>query len=81
MKVKILLFAQLKDHFGASERIVDVSEGSTVSDLKQTLFVSDNSQTFESLPCLYAVNDTWAQGSKTLSPDDVVAFLPPVSGG
>jgi len=81
MKVKILLFAQLKDHFGTSERTVDVSVGSTVSDLKQTLFDDGDSQKFESLPYLYAVNDTWAQGSKTLNPDDVVAFLPPVSGG
>ena len=75
--IKILLFARLQEQVGKSELHVQYS-GQTVGELKEMLqkkynFLLDN--------VMVAVNEEYAFDEEKLSENDVVAFIPPVSGG
>lgn len=75
--IKILLFARLQEQVGKSELYVQYS-GQTVGELKEMLqkkydFLLDN--------VMVAVNEEYAFDEEKLSENDVVAFIPPVSGG
>ncbi|MFP7484750.1 molybdopterin converting factor subunit 1 [Priestia filamentosa] len=75
--IKILLFARLQEQVGKSELRVQYS-GQTVGELKEMLqkkydFLLDN--------VMVAVNEEYAFDEEKLSENDVVAFIPPVSGG
>ena len=81
MKVTVKLFASFKEASGAPLSVLEVAPGTTVGSLWQTLL--------EQYPGLvplghsvgYAINGRYTQPSASLSDGDVVAFLPPVSGG
>ena len=81
MKVKVFFFAQLKDAFGQSERIVEVKKGATVAEVKALLATEDSKKLMQNLPMLYAVNEDYVSPETTLVENDVVAFLPPMAGG
>ncbi len=73
MKVRVRLFAGLREQAGWSERKVDAS---TVGDVWPALDLGD-----EPPGLLYAVNQEYAERSTDLSDGDEVAIIPPVSGG
>lgn len=81
MKVRVLFFAQLKDIFGESERLVDIQDGMTAAELWQLLISGLNGNGWQSLPLRYAVNENFEDGRKQLQDDDVLALIPPVGGG
>ena len=81
MKIKILFFAQLRDALGETERALDLVEGSTLLELKETLFSEKALIPFKGLPLLYAVNEDYVAKDYSLKEGDVVSFLPPVAGG
>lgn len=81
MKVKVLFFAQLKEFFGESERTVEVEEGTTVSELASLLVDELKRSAVKMLPLRYAVNEKFEDGAKPLQHHDVLALIPPVSGG
>ena len=77
MKVKVKVFASLRERLGFAERDLDVGEGSTVTELWAVVGGGD------ALPAdvLVAVNMDYAKGDARLQPGDEVAFFPPVTGG
>jgi molybdopterin synthase sulfur carrier subunit len=77
MKVKVKVFASLRERLGFAERELDVTAGSTVTDLWAMVAGSPE------LPAdvLAAVNMDYAKGNAVLTPGDEVAFFPPVTGG
>jgi molybdopterin converting factor subunit 1 len=79
MKVNVLAFGIAKEMVGGSHVTVECN-GSTVDDLKQQL-----QQQFPALLYLssymIAVNNNYVTTNISLSPNDEVAILPPVSGG
>jgi len=81
MKVKVLLFAQLKDLLGTNEQTIELKDGSTVSDLVQFMMKESELRDLARVPLLYSVNEEFAEGNQELHPQDVVGLLPPVSGG
>jgi sulfur-carrier protein len=81
MRVEVLFFAQLKDVFGTERRALDAKEGVTVKELFGELVREAKTPYLEKMPLLYAVNEEMVAASWQLSDRDVVAFLPPVSGG
>ncbi|RLQ93448.1 molybdopterin converting factor subunit 1 [Falsibacillus albus] len=78
MEIKVLLFAHLQEEAGQAELIVDL-DGSSVQDLLQQLGAVFE---FSGLSqAMVAVNEEFADDATILNSGDVVALLPPVSGG
>ena len=81
MRVRVRLFARLRDIVGAGELERDVPAEATVRLLWESLTreFSELSQYAASISS--AVNAEYARMETLLQDDDEVAFLPPVSGG
>ena len=73
MKVRVRLFAGLRERAGWSEREVDAA---TVADVWPALELGE-----EPAGLLYAVNQEYAERDLALAEGDEVAVIPPVSGG
>ena len=81
MRVKVQLFARLREVAGQSECDCDVPDGASVAAVWQALCRRHAALApFEqSVSC--AVNEDFAPMSAAVRDGDAVAFLPPVSGG
>ncbi len=79
MKVKLRLFAYLRETLGLEEEEIDIREGEKVSDLwnrfKHKIPGNKNFRV------LLAVNGEYVEEDRELKEGDEVAFIPPVSGG
>src|SRR5690242_19467452 len=73
VRVTVRLFAGLRERAGWSQKEVDAE---TVGDVWQVLELGT-----EPDGLLYAVNREYAERNQTLAEGDVVALIPPVSGG
>jgi MoaE-MoaD fusion protein len=81
MRVRVLFFGQLKDIAGVSQEDAELSEGARVEDLYER-YARRFPRLAEFRPSVAAsINQEYAEWRASLSPDDEVAFLPPVSGG
>lgn len=81
MRVRVLFFGVLKDIVGCSEETLEVAPHSTIGSVYEAF-----SRRFETLrdkrpSILFARNREFSSAEATLSENDEVAFLPPVSGG
>jgi MoaE-MoaD fusion protein len=76
MRVRVRLFAALRERVGAGTVEVDLPEDAAVGDVWPALGLGE-----EPGGLLYAVNRGYAEKSTSLSPGDEVAVIPPVSGG
>jgi len=81
MRVKIRLFARLRDLTGAAELLREVPDGATARDVWQTLVREFPEMDRYAASVSAAVNEDYAKMSTLLRDGDEVAFLPPVSGG
>lgn len=81
MQVTVKLFAAARDAAGWQERVLDMPDGSTVADLRRTIFgmLPQSAALLEA--SAVAVNQQFARAPHTLKDGDEVAVLPPVSGG
>ena len=80
MIIKTLFFGIAKDLIGASELKIDVAENSSVKDFETIL--KNEFSTLENLNSYaIAVNEAYANDDLLLKTGDVVAIIPPVSGG
>lgn len=81
MRVRIRLFARLRDLAGAAELEREVPAGATIGDVWRELA--------SEFPALHAYeatvssarNDDYARRTTPVADGDEIAFLPPVSGG
>lgn len=81
MKVRVRVFAALREIIDEAELEVELSSGTTVAGLWERL-VSDEARLEPFGAALqFAVNQDFVSKETELQPDDEVAFLPPVSGG
>lgn len=81
MKIKVLYFASLKDKLKKNEDIIDLKEGSKVEDLLNDI-ISKYPQIQELIQkCMIAVNEEYSSKDRVLNENDIVAIIPPVSGG
>ncbi|MDP3920591.1 MAG: MoaD/ThiS family protein [Candidatus Omnitrophota bacterium] len=81
MKIKVLFFAQFRDLLGAAERSVEAEEGTTAGNLVKSLLEESGKSKYHELPVLYAINENFEKAETVLRDQDVLAVLPPVSGG
>ena len=81
MRVKVQLFARLRELAGGGEYDCDVPAGSSVADVWRA--VSERHSSLKpfgnAISC--ALNADFARMSATVKDGDEVAILPPVSGG
>jgi molybdopterin converting factor subunit 1 len=77
MRVRVLYFGVLKDAFGCENEELELVEGATVADL--LLEFRGREGFWDSIAV--AVNQEYAKAGVVLKDGDVVALLPPVSGG
>jgi molybdopterin converting factor subunit 1 len=81
MRVRVRLFAVLRDAAGTAELELDAAPGATVADVAE-LVGKIHPALARHLPRVaYAVNRNYVQANVTLSEGDEVALIPPVSGG
>ena len=81
MKVRVRLFASVKDIVGRREVMLDLPEGTTAAELLHR-FAADHPRLQALLPSLLlAVDREYVEATRVLKDGDEVAFIPPVSGG
>lgn len=81
MRVKVQLFARLRELAGRGECECEVPPGATVEDVWRALCREHQAlgPFGRSISC--AVNEDFAPMRSVVSEGDAIAFLPPVSGG
>ena len=80
MKVQILFFGITTDLLGFSNLELEVTEASTVLNLK-SLLKEKYPQLKNMASYAIAVNESYAVNDLVLNENDIVAIIPPVSGG
>ncbi len=76
IRVRVRLFAMLRERAGRSSVDVELADGATAGDVWASLGIGEEPPTLG-----LAVNRAYADRSTTLADGDEVAFIPPVSGG
>jgi MoaE-MoaD fusion protein len=76
MRVRVRLFAGLRERAGTGERELELGDGASVADVWGRLGLGA-----EPGGLLYAVNREYAEPDRPLADGDEVALIPPVSGG
>jgi molybdopterin synthase sulfur carrier subunit len=80
MKVKVLYFSQVKDKIGKNEEEIEF-EGKTLKDLVNVL-VNKYPNIEDILKrSMFAVNESYETMDHNLQDNDIIAIIPPVSGG
>lgn len=79
--LRVLLFAALREAAGAREVSLDAPAGCTVAQLREQLAASYPALARLLPNAAVAVNEEYADGATPLQAGDVVAVIPPVSGG
>jgi len=80
MKINTLFFGITTDLVGTSQLQVEVDENSSIADFKAVL-QDEFSQLKNINSYAIAVNEEYATDADVLKENDVVAVIPPVSGG
>ena len=76
--IRVLLFANLQEEAGRSELQIE-KENITVAELKDIVATEYNLPV--SAPIMVAINEEYANEDDMIQSGDVVALIPPVSGG
>jgi molybdopterin synthase catalytic subunit/molybdopterin converting factor small subunit len=76
VKVRVRLFAGLREQAGSGDVEIDLPDGAVVGDVWPALSLGD-----EPPGLLFAVNRSYAKAAERLTAGDEVAVIPPVSGG
>lgn len=77
--IQVLLFAQLQEKVGESKLWIEEAE-TTIAKLKETHLASYDMDDLLN-EAMVAVNEEYASEETVIRQGDVVAFIPPVSGG
>ncbi len=81
MRVEVLLFARAREICGGERVHMDLLDGATVGDCFAELAAGTPALESMRERLLVAVNEAYAAWDRRLSDGDVVAMIPPVSGG
>jgi molybdopterin converting factor subunit 1 len=81
VKVQVRLFAAYREAVGARAVDLDVAPGATVVEALKALQVRFPAVEPLERQTVFAVNEEYVSPDATLGEGDVLAFIPPVSGG
>ncbi len=76
--IKLLFFAELEEIVGSRELTIEKGE-LTIVELKQ--FLKEQYPTLPVDRAMIAVNEEYVEDTNVIKANDVVALIPPVSGG
>ncbi len=79
--VKVKLFGSFTEIVGKREITIMTSNGTTVGNLKKTIFEMYPSLGLTNIPLVFAVNRRVASEDSSVTYLDEIAILPPISGG
>lgn len=77
--ITILLFANLREEVGSDRLVISEKQEMTVQQLKECLKVSYCLQSLDKV--MVAVNEEFVMNEEMIKAGDIVALIPPVSGG
>ncbi len=80
MKVKTLFFGIASDIVGENELLIDLEGMSTILDLER-LLISQYPNLADIKNFAFAVNEVYVDRDYFIQQNDLIAILPPVSGG
>jgi molybdopterin converting factor subunit 1 len=80
-RVKILLFATLRDYVGARSLELEIPAGTTIQGLTETLVKTYPRLEKVKDSMMVAINRSYAADEQVIPENAEVAFFPPVSGG
>lgn len=81
MKVRVLFFSQLKEAVGASERQMEIAEGTTIADLLTSLYDASPRLRDWDRSILVGAGVEFVERDYTIRNGDEIAIMPPVQGG
>ena len=82
MRIRVRLFAMLRERAGRDAIELEVADGATVADVTGALGEDEPlGELLGRLPVVMAVNREYAPGERRLRAGDELALVPPVSGG
>ena len=79
--VNVLFFGAARDAAGVSEAMLETVAPASVMALKESVYRKYERVSHLATSLMVAVNEEYASDDTALKDQDVVAFLPPVSGG
>ena len=79
MRVKLRLFAYLRETFGIDEEEIEIEDRTTVGALWDQF--KDKIPQNRNFRVLFAINGEYAERDTELKEGDEIVFIPPVSGG
>ncbi|EAO53443.1 Molybdopterin converting factor, small subunit [Bacillus thuringiensis serovar israelensis ATCC 35646] len=77
--ITILLFANLREEVGLDQLIISEKQEMTVGQLKEWLKDSYHLQSLDTV--MVAINEEFVTNEEMIKVGDIVALIPPVSGG
>ncbi len=80
-KIRVLLFATLRQHAGAKSILIEVPEGTDIRGLIDRLSTEYPSLKQDLTTVLVSMNKEYAPENAVIPVDAEVALFPPVSGG
>lgn len=81
MKVRVRLFASLREAAGRERLELELPQGASVDDAWKALVHAHPTLDARRPSLAAAVNRSYAEWSAALEDGDEIAFIPPVSGG
>ena len=81
IQVQTLFFAALSDMLGVQSLEFELTEPISAEDLFMKAALQRKVTEPPSYPIRYAINEEFASGNTLLKDGDIVAYLPPMSGG
>ena len=80
MKIKALFFGMSRDLAGQNEITIDLNDGITIQEFRE--FLVKKYPLFSEMDSFaIALNESYSEQGAVLSENDIVAIIPPVSGG
>ena len=79
--VNVLFFGAARDAAGVGQATVETIAPAFVSTVKETVYRTYEPVSHFARSLMIAVNEEYATDDTALKDQDIVAFLPPVSGG
>ena len=80
VKISILIFGIIKDIVGKNKLVIEIAKDSTISTLKNRL-LNEYPELNKYKNYSVAVNEEYVEDNYRLNNNDVIALIPPVSGG
>lgn len=80
MKIQVLLFGIIADLIGETSIDLNLKDAASIKDFKEEIILQfpqlKNYTTYA-----VALNETYAQDDAVIKKEDIIAIIPPVSGG